>query len=215
MTLYTKVKDLLPEHKSVISDNELLVLDRRDFHITQISPVNAFIKDTGSKVGYPYRLYLSLVDQFISAGDVTRTIVVCDPSLSLAAFYAYIRAGGTERTRIAFPKGAAKIPKFESIYADTAARFMASAKNSVGEVDDGTFLMVLATPKTPADTVYAAELFQKCKTGCILYKDYSKVGLSDERELLEKKGIFLHVGLEGHGLALKLRHKKSVEGERS
>ena len=204
MTLYTRVKEHLPPHKSVIADNELLVLDRRDFHITQISPVNAFIKDTGSKVGYPYRLYLSLVDQFVSATKGPITIAVCDPSLSLAALYAYVRASGPGRTRVAFPKGAAKIPNFSSIYGEVATEFMAQAKNTIGEVEAERFLMVLATAKSSADTVYAAEVFQTCARGCLLYKDYAAVGANDEREYLEKRGIFLHVGLEGHAMAVRL-----------
>ena len=210
MSLYSDLKAHLPAAKSVVSDNEFLLLNRRDFHITQISPVHASMQSLGTKLGYPYRVLLALVDQIAcSISSKYMNLVLTDPSLTLAAYQAWLRAGGgSNRVQIYAPKGVATLPHSKGLLGELIRDFASSVNQSPSgkpEEDRASyFTMVIGNTKSPEQTMFAVDRFIAAKTGVLILKDYSRTDAFDERDYLESKRIFPAITFEGHALAFKL-----------
>lgn len=209
MNLYQKVKGELPEHKTALSDAESIILNRRDFHISQISPVHAFLNVIGTKVGYPYRVMLSFIDQ-VGVGVVKDdfNVILGDPSLSLAALYAWVRSGGGVRKgKVYAPKGAAGVPAQDSFFGEIAQEYTSSLQEGADarppEDRKHLFTFVLGNTKKSEQSIFAADRFSEVSTGFLLLKDYARVDAKEEREYLESKGIFPSITFEGHGFCFK------------
>jgi len=209
MNLYQKVKSQLPEHKTALADGESIILNRRDFHISQISPVHAFLNVIGTKVGYPYRVMLSFIDQVgvgIVKGDFN--IILGDPSLSLAALYAWVRSGGgAEVGKVYAPKGAAIVPAQDSFFGELATEYRLAVQDGPDarppEERRDLFTFVLGNTKKSEQSIFAADRFYEVTNGFLLLKDYARVDAKEEREYLESKGIFPSITYEGHGFCFK------------
>jgi hypothetical protein len=209
--LYTVVKDRVQGIKSVIADDQLLVLNRKDFLFTQISPINGYLQVLGARTTYAFRLYLNMLELVSTAvpKESPVTIYVSDDSLTLAAFYLWIRLGASRSGSIIIsPRGIAKIEPKSKLTADFADSFYSNLSSTEKTSDlldcDGAFVFVLGNSKTTEQSVHAADSFAQVKKGFLAVKDFSKVGNFDEREYFESRGIFLTVSLEGHGYNLKL-----------
>lgn len=210
MSLYSKVKQYLPDIKGVISDDESLLFNRKDYHFTQISPVNATLDNLGMSIGYPYRVLISFLDQFAANIEFDDfNVVLADPSLAVAAFYVWLRGGGNlTRGKVYAPKGIGKFPETSSMFAEFinnfSAQTYASPDAKIDESRKNLFTFVLGNTKAANQTIFAADRFSEAKKGILVLKDYSKINAFDEREYLEGKLIFPAVTFEGHAFALKL-----------
>jgi hypothetical protein len=210
MTLYTQLKAHLPPAKSVVSDAESLLLNRRDFHVSQISAVNANLNFMGINVGYPYRLLLALLDQLCGALiKEDFNVVLSDPSLAVAAYYCWMRSGGgLNRGKVYAPKGIGKFASKPSLLGEMIAEFssITEAKATSRPRDERVelFTIILGNTKKPEQTIFAADRYTEAKEGLLILKDYGRVDAFDEREYLESKGIFPAVTFEGHAFALKI-----------
>jgi hypothetical protein len=210
MTLYTTLKEHLPAAKSVVSDAESLLLNRRDFHVSQISPVNATLNFLGINVGYPYRVLLSFLDQM--AGVLIKddfNIMLSDPSMAVGAFYSWMRAGGSLKIgKVYAPKGIGRFPEKAGLLGELISDFSRITETSPSSKPDASrnqlFTLVLGNTKKPEQTVFAADRFAEAHTGLLVLKDYGRVDAFDEREYLESKNIFPAVTFEGHAFALKV-----------
>lgn len=209
MSLYATVKPLLPEAKAFISDQEMLLLNRKDYQQTQINPVHAYLAEMGFKVGYPYRLLLALIEQFAKARvGADFNIVLSDPSMLAAALYTYIRAGGMlGRGKVYAPKGVQRIPPKNSILGELITDFEQATIRDAGskvEADRRDFYtFVLGNTKDSNQTIFAVDRFSEASKGLLILKDFARVDAMDEREYMEAKFIFPSVTLEGHGYALR------------
>jgi hypothetical protein len=209
-SLFTLCKGSLPEHKNALSDDEFILLNRRDFHISQISPVHPTLTVFGVKVGYPFRVLLSMLDNF-AAGlqGADFNIVLTDVSLGLAAYQVWLRAGGcSDRGLMVAPKGMARFPQTNGI-ADEIVRDMIRAADTspsakVPEERAELFTFVLGNTKSSTQTLFAVDRFLPVRRGLLLLKDFGRVGAADEREYLESKGILPSVTFEGHGFVVRL-----------
>lgn len=210
-SLYHRVKPCLPEEqKIVLSDQESLLLNRRDFHVNQISPVQATLASLGIGVSYPFRVFMSFLDAFaIGLEEKDFNIIATDPSLAVACYHVWLRSGGKKgKGRIYAPKGMPNFPKKDGIVGDLITEFNEAVESAAdsrppkGRLKYFTF--VIGNTKTAAQTVFAADQFLPVKRGLLLLKDYSRVDAFDERDYLESKKIFVSVTFEGHAFALKL-----------
>lgn len=209
VSLYNQLKDSLPpDLKGVISDTETLLLNRKDYHLSQISPVNATLDLLSMNIGYPYRVLISFLDQFAANIKGDFNIVLADPSLTLAAFYIWVRAGGgISKGEIYAPKRVAKLPEKNSLMGELLDNFEKNTKSNPNakpaEARNQLFTFVLGNSKSSAQTIFAADRFFEAKKGLLILKDYSKVDSYDEREYLESKLIFPSITFEGHAFCLK------------
>jgi hypothetical protein len=209
MTLYKRLKEHLPDTKSVVSDNESLLINRRDYHVSQISPVNAHINFLGLQIGYPYRVLLAFLDQ-IASGLVKDdfNVIISDPSLTIAGYYSWMRAGGHMGCgRVYAPKGVGKFPQKTGIEGELLTEFAQSTEanpnSRPNESRRHLFTFVLGNTKKPEQTIFAADRYSEVDKGILILKDYARVDAFDEREYCEGKLIFPAVTFEGHAFALK------------
>jgi len=210
-SLYSRVKPCLGDTKAVLSDPETLLLNRRDFHMNQVSPVQATLQTMQLAVGYPYRVLLSFLDAFAVAlpAGADFNVVLTDPSLGIAAYHVWLRAGGSgKKGKVFAPKGAPKLPMKDGILGDLVRDFMGASDTRPDARPGKTrlchFTFVLGNTKNAAQTLFAADQFVPVKKGLLLLKDYSKIDAADEREYFESKRIFVSVSYEGHAFALRL-----------
>jgi len=210
MSIYSKVKDHLPESKSVISDDEMLLLNRRDFHMTQISAVHASMGSIGAKLGYPYRVLMGLLDAIVAGlRDTRMNIILADPTLTLAAYQCWVRAGGGGDRVITYaPRGLAVMPKSTALVQELIDDFVATTnQNPDGRPPEdrkALFTLVIGNTKTAEQTLFAVDRFVEAERGMLVLKDYARVDAFDEREYLESKLVFPTITFEGHALAFKL-----------
>lgn len=208
-SLYKRVQNCLPQQKCVVSDRDSLMVNMRDFHINQISPVHATLGSLGINVSYPFRVLLSFLDAFaqgIQGRDFN--IVLSDPSLGVAAYHTWLRAGGSKKCGLIYaPKGVPKFPERQGIYADLFGDFSAavdaSPSSTPREGRTELFTFVLGNTKSAEQTLFAVDRFVPVKSGLLLLKDYAKGDAFDERDYLESKKVFPAVTFEGHAFVIR------------
>lgn len=211
MSLYKKVKDQLPASNSVISDDEFIMLHRKDYHLSQVSAINALLMAINVNCGYTYRVLLSHLEQYaINCPTEDFNIVVADPALGLAAFTVWVRAGGSaSRGKLYAPRGMATFPDFKGPVGDLVADFKLQTEALVTskppESRNNLFTFVLGNTKTGNQTLFAVDRFVEAKLGLLMLKDYARTDAADEREYLETKRVFPSITFEGHAFVLKLR----------
>lgn len=208
MSLFNKVKSLLPDVKGVISDAEILLINQREFQISQISPTHALLTIHGVRISYAYRLYINFLDAILSGlrGQQVN-VIMAEPSLTIAAYYLWLKHG-KDMIQVYAPKGRQKVEVAgRGIFHDLSNQFnlsvVAGEKANLDESRKDFFTFVLGNTKTAIQSSFAIDRYLECRKGVLLLKDYGKVGAFDSREYLEEKRVFPCVTLEGHGYAFK------------
>lgn len=209
MNLLKRLREHLPENKGAIADAENLLLNRKDYHISQISPVNATLEFLGFKVSYPYRVLMSFLDQ-MCAGLIKDdfNIIIADPSLAVAGFYCWMRAGGGGgRGQVYAPKGYGRFPEVPGLLGEMIKDFVSHSHVKAASKPDAVrrplFTIVLGNTKKGEQTIFAADRYSEAERGLLVLKDYARIDAFDEREYLESKMILPAVTFEGHAFAIK------------
>jgi hypothetical protein len=214
VSLYKKVKDHLPATNSVISDDEFILLHRKDYHLSQVSAINALLIAINVNCSYTYRVLLSNLEQYaINCPTDDFNIVVADPALALAAFTVWVRAGGSASNgKVYAPRGVPQFPDFKGPVGDLVAEFKSQTETLVTSKPSETrrhlFTFVLGNTKDSGQTLFAVDRFVEAELGLLMLKDYARTDAADEREYLETKRVFPSISFEGHAIALKLRPLK-------
>jgi hypothetical protein len=164
----------------------------------------------GTKLGYPYRVLLALIDQIASSiGDSKINIILSDPSLTLAAYQAWLRGGGEAGSVVTYaPKGLASLPQHHGLMGELVRDFQRSVNSSPNGKPEAErincFTLVIGNTKSSDQTLFAADRFIAAQRGALVLKDYARTDSFDERDYLESKRIFPAITFEGHALAFKL-----------
>ena len=136
-------------------------------------------------------------------------MIVADPSLAIAAFHGWIRAGGAaDRGRIYAPKGFPSLPASTGIMGDLVNDFYSASETGPAaapspERAEHLFTYVLGNTKSANQTAFAVMQFSKIRRGFLLLKDYARTDAFPERELMESYLMFPSVTFEGHGYILR------------
>ena len=205
-SLYKELKEHFPKNSVVLSDNEFILLNRKDYNINQLAPVQAILESINVKVGYPFRILLAYIDSLATASKVNDfNIILSDPSMAVAAYVAWVRSGGNkEKGNIYAPKGIPQFPNQIGITGELIAEFTKKIdKNSKLEFDKEIFTFVLGNTKSESQTAFAATNFKDVKKGVLILKDFARTDAFQEREYLEELMLFPTVTFEGHGYILR------------
>ena len=209
-SLYHRFKAELGQPKAVVSDAESLLLNRRDFHISQVSAVHATLASFGINISYPFRVFMSFLEGFaVALGGRDFNIFLTDPSLGIAAYHVWLRGGGGGgKGRIFAPRGIPKFPSKSGLLGEFVADFEACVERKPDARPDleraRLFTFVIGNTKTSAQTLFAIDRFLEVETGLLLLKDFARVDASDERDYLEAKRLFPSVTYEGHAFFLRM-----------
>jgi len=209
MNLPNLLRNHLPESKSIIGDDEFILLNRKEYHVTQISPVNAVLHNLGFRVSYSYRTLLAICDQLstgLVGGDFN--IIISDPSMAVAGFYCWLKAGGSKNFgRIYAPKGVGRFRGADSILGELLSEFsgntLSKSDSKPEEQRKALFTIVIGNTKQSNQTIFAIDRYTEIESGFLVLKDYARVDAFDERDYHEQKGVFPAITFEGHALAVK------------
>ena len=132
-SLYKQLKEHLPKGGAILSDKEFILLNRKDYNINQLAPVQAILESINITVGYPFRVLLSFIDSLAAASKVDDfNIILSDPSMAVAAYVAWVRSGGNlNKGKIYAPKGIPLFPSQTGIVGDMIADFTKSVNTKV------------------------------------------------------------------------------------
>lgn len=210
-SLFNKLKPYLGEHKGVVSDSEMLLLNRKDYVMNEVAAVEGFLQATGQKITYSYRMLLMLLDSLAGGIRTEKVkILIADESLWMAGFYTWLKVGGNsgENFIIYSPKGLPKKISHSIFMTQMYDEFYANAIKKPGyafdDINPDGFTFVIGNTKTGEQTMFAADRFKNVERGVFILKDFGRIGGHSEREYLEKNGMFMNVTLEGHGYLLRL-----------
>jgi hypothetical protein len=205
-SLYKQLKEHLPKGGAILSDKEFILLNRKDYNINQLAPVQAILESINITVGYPFRVLLSFIDSLAAASKVDDfNIILSDPSMAVAAYVAWVRSGGNlNKGKIYAPKGIPLFPSQTGIVGDMIADFTKSVNtNSKIVINKEIFTFVIGNTKTASQTAFAATNFSDIKKGILILKDFARTDAEQEREYLEELMLFPTVTFEGHGFVIR------------
>lgn len=212
-TLYKKVENCLKQinPKTVISDEELLVINRKDYVMNEVSPVEGFLQASGNKISYSFRMLLMLADTLAGAIREQKVkILIADESLWMAGFYIWLKVGGNKTNNycVYAPKG---IPKkishsvfIQNLYDEFYHHTVHKPGYPFDEQLPDAFTFVIGNTKSGEQTMFAADRYKNVQKGVLLLKDYGKVGAASEKDYLEKGDMFVTATLEGNGYLIRL-----------
>jgi hypothetical protein len=205
-SLYKQLKEHLPEKSAVLSDKEFILINRKDYNINQLAPVQAILQSLNVTVGYPYRVLLSFIDALATASKIDNfNIILSDPSMAVAAYVAWVRSGGNEDKGMVFaPKGMPNFPSQTGMVGELINEFKKNINVSPKvNADKDKFTFVIGNTKTASQTAFAAANFKDVQRGVLILKDFARTDAQQEREYLEELLLFPAVTFEGHGYILR------------
>jgi hypothetical protein len=205
-SLYKQLKEHLPKGGAILSDKEFIMLNRKDYNINQLAPVQAILESLNITVGYPFRVLLSFIDSLATASKINDfNIILSDPSMAVAAYVAWVRCGGSlNKGKIFAPKGIPKFPSQTGIVGDMLTDFSKSINiNPKININKDIFTFVIGNTKTASQTAFAATNFSDIKKGVLILKDFARTDAQQEREYMEELMLFPTVTFEGHGYIIR------------
>ena len=205
-SLYKELKEHLPKNSVAISDKEFILLNRKDYNINQLAPVQAILESIDVAVGYPFRVLLAFVDSLATASKINEfNIILSDPSMAVAAYVAWVRCGGNgEKGKVYAPKGMPNFPSKIGIVNEMLNDFMKQINtNPKVEFDKEIFTFVIGNTKNASQTSFAATSFKDVKKGVLTLKDFARTDAFQEREYLEELMLFPTVTFEGHAYIIR------------
>lgn len=212
MKLYDLVKDRLKDPKGVISDNEMVVLNRRDFLYSETSTAGAFLKLFNSD-RVTYEMY-SIID-FVHSNvckirrptevrvfQLSQSMTL--PSLSVSA----IIGSQVANLRIHAPRGVQKLQPRDAFAGELAKRFEAqlNAGLAMGDLgQDGDAVDILfCNASNEAEVSSALKAFERVKRGFIVIKGYGRNKAPNCGEIILAARLNVHCSLAGFGFCLAI-----------
>jgi hypothetical protein len=213
MKLYDLIKDKLKDPQGVISDNEMCVLNRRDFLYSETSTSAAFLKMFGAE-RVTYEMY-SIID-FIHASvckvrppenirvfQLSQSMTL--PALAVSALVAD-QAGSI---RIHAPRGIQKVGPQDPFALALAKRFEAQVNtgltmSDLGNDEPNAIDIVFCNASSEAEVSSGLKSFEKVRRGFILIKGYGRTKAPNCGEIILSARLNVHCSLAGFGFCSAL-----------
>lgn len=206
MKLYDLIKDRIKDPQGVISDNEMCVLNRRDFLYSETSTSSAFLKMFGAE-RVTYEMY-SIID-FLHASlckvrppteirifQLSQSMTL--PSLAVSALV----ADQASSIKIFAPRGVQQVNPRDAFATALEARFreqlttdLQMAELGVGDALD----IVFCNASNEAEVSSGLKSFEKVKRGLILIKGYGRNKAPNCGEIILSARLNVHCSLAGFG----------------
>jgi hypothetical protein len=208
MKLYDLIKDKLKDPQGVISDNEMCVLNRRDFLYSETSTSNAFLKMFGAE-RVTYEMY-SIID-FVHASvckirpptkvrvfQLSQSMTL--PSLAVSALV------GDQAVAIEVhaPRGIQGVDAKDEFAQMLFKRFESHLStdlkmSDIGNGDENTVDILFCNASNEAEVSSGLKSFEKVKRGFILIKGYGRNKAPNCGEIILSARLNVHCTLAGFG----------------
>ena len=213
MKLFDLIKDKLKDPKGVISDNEMCVLNRRDFLYSETSATLSFLKMfNADKV--TYEMY-SIID-FLYANlckvseEDEINIYQFSQTMTLPSFAVCCLIGDkAKKINIYAPRGAQKIASTDVYSSTLIEKFDHSLKSKLLPSDIGknklnSIDVILCNASNEAEVTSALKSFEAVKRGLIMIKGYGRKDAPNCGEMILAARLNVHCTLAGFGFCTVL-----------
>lgn len=211
MKLYDLVKDKIPHQEGVISDNEMLLFNRRDFIYSETSTTRAFLQMFGAtSVTYEMYAIIDLIQSItckISPGEsvdivqISKTMTL--PTLAIRTFLPE-----SNRIYLFAPNGLDKINATDNLSRDIAERFNKLVNytkilpNGHDRLDSIKFILCNATDA--AEVLTGLELYSTINRGILIIKGYSRAKAPNCGDAMLAARLNIHCNISGFGLSVAI-----------
>jgi hypothetical protein len=212
MKLFDLIKDRLKDPEGVISDNEIIAINRRDFLYSETSPAGAFLRLFNAE-RVTYEMY-SIVDYIYAMLCKVRTPTKINvyqlsqsmtlPSLAVSTFVGDMATS----VRIHAPRGIQQVQPHDAFGVDLASRFRNQLNAGLAMADLGTdeqaVDIVFCNASNEAEVSSGLRSFDKVRRGFLLIKGYGRSRAPNCGELILASRLNVHCTLAGFGVCSSL-----------
>jgi hypothetical protein len=207
MKLFDLVKSQLKDPQGVISDNEMCVLNRRDFLYSETSATMAFLKMFGAERS-TYEMY-SMLD-FVHATlckvrspTEVRVFQFSQTMTMPSLFVSSLVADEARQIRAYAPRGIQSVSAQDEFAKALAKRFEAQLNAGLtmadlGKSGDGIDIL-FCNAANEAEVSSGLKAFEKVKRGLILIKGYGRTKAPNCGEIILSARLNVHCSLAGFG----------------
>lgn len=207
MKLYDLVKDRLKDPQGVISDNEMVVLNRRDFLYSETSAASAFLRLFNAE-RVTYEMY-SIID-FVHATvckvrpPTEVRIYQLSQSMTLPSLAASVLVGDlASNVRIYAPRGVQGIQATDPFAQTLARRFESQLNSGLAMADLGlgedAVDILFCNASNEAEVSSGLKSFERVRRGVILIKGYGRAKAPNCGEIILSARLNVHCSLAGFG----------------
>jgi len=206
MKLYDLIKDKIKDPQGVISDNEMCLLNRRDFLYSETSASSSFLKMFGAE-RVTYEMY-SIVD-FLQANlckirpptevrifQLSQSMTL--PSLAVSALV----ADQASSIRIFAPRGVQQVNPQDAFAEALAERFQGQLNTGLQMTEIGVgdaVDIVFCNASNEAEVSSGLKSFERVKRGLVLIKGYGRNKAPNCGEIILAARLNVHSSLAGFG----------------
>jgi hypothetical protein len=213
MKLYDLIKDKIKDPQGVISDNEMCVLNRRDFLYSETSTSAAFLRMFGAeRVTYEMYAIIDFIHASVCKVRPPNSIRVFQlsqsmtlPALAVSALVADQAAG----IRIHAPRGIQKVAPQDAFALAVAKRFEQQVNkdltmSDLGNDEPDAIDIVFCNASSEAEVSSGLKSFEKVRRGFILIKGYGRNKAPNCGEIILSARLNVHCSLAGFGFCSAL-----------
>jgi hypothetical protein len=212
MRLFDLIKDKIKDPQGVISDNEMILLNRRDFLYSETSSGAGFLKlFRAERVTYEMYAIIDFIHSGVCKVQKNTEVRVYQlsqsmtlPSLAVSALVGDMSAG----VRIHAPRGVQKTDPKDSFALEILQRFNAQldtglAMGDIGEREEAIDIL-FCNASNEAEVSSALKAFERVRRGFILIKGYGRNKAPNCGEIILSARLNVHCSLAGFGTCLSL-----------
>jgi hypothetical protein len=208
MSLYDLVKDRIQNVESIVSDNEILALNRRDFTYSETSATKSFLRMFNAE-GVSHEMY-SIIDYVhsvvckVSSTTGVRVYQLSQsmtlPSLAVSVFL----GNKPKHLQILAPRGYQRLAPCDPHANEYLERFEKQSKAKILLTDVGKgkdeIDIIFANASSEAEVASGIKAFERVKRGVLIIKGYARSKAPNCGELIVSANLNVHCTIAGFGV---------------
>jgi hypothetical protein len=212
MKLFDLIKDRVKEPQGVISDNEMVVLNRRDFLYSETSTASAFLRlFRAERVTYEMYSIIDFVHTNVCKIRPPTEVRVfqLSQSMTLPSLAASVLIGDLASNFRAYaPRGVQGIQSQDAFGQTLAKRFEVQLNSGLSMTDIGSgenaVDIIFCNASNEAEVSSGLKAFERVKRGFILIKGYGRAKAPNCGEIILSARLNVHCSLAGFGFCAAL-----------
>jgi len=212
MKLYDLIKTQIEPPKGVISDKEMVVLNRRDFLYSETSATQFYLSlFHAQQVSYEMYSIIDYIHSSVSkiSPPTEVNIFQMSKSMTLPALAVSVFVGtNSKRVRAHAPRGVQGLQAKDSFAKELGDRFQDQLNSGLEMSSIGTSKktvdIIVCNASNEAEVVSALQAFTKVQRGFIIIKGYGRIDAPNCGEIILSARLNVHCSLSGFGVCTAL-----------